>query len=61
MIILTADRDNSIEFHDFLQVNSESNNTEDTSTRKEEQDEGKEQESEANVRFIDFFAVGCSQ
>lgn len=59
MIILRTDRDNSIEFHDFLQVNSESNNTEDTLTRKEEQEEGKEQESEANVRFIDFFAVGC--
>ncbi|XP_008791853.1 transcription factor MYB52-like isoform X1 [Phoenix dactylifera] len=55
-----ADRDNSIEFYDFLQVNSESINTEDTLTRKEEQEEGKERESEANVQFIDFFAVGCS-
>lgn len=54
------DRDNSVEFYDFLQVNSESNNTEETSTRKEEQEDGKEHESEAGVQFIDFFAVGGS-
>ena len=51
---IAADRggEGSVEFHDFLQVNSDSN---DTGVYKEE--ENKEKESETNVPFIDFFAT----
>ncbi|KAI0496011.1 hypothetical protein KFK09_022318 [Dendrobium nobile] len=52
-------RESSIEFYDFLQVNSDSNETGECSRREEEQDQHeKEQQSEAGVPFIDFLAVG---
>ncbi|XP_020576277.1 transcription factor MYB52-like isoform X2 [Phalaenopsis equestris] len=53
-------RESSIEFYDFLQVNStDSNETGECSRREDEGDQHeKEQQSEAGVSFIDFLAVG---
>ncbi|XP_064998145.1 transcription factor MYB54-like [Musa acuminata AAA Group] len=50
------DRDNSMEFYDFLQVNSDSDSTQEHLGRKREED-GKEKKG-THVRFIDFMAVG---
>lgn len=52
-------RDNSIEFYDFLQVNTDSNDSKCCSSL-EEQEETKENCSEAGIPFIDFLAVGSS-
>ncbi|XP_026659952.2 transcription factor MYB54-like isoform X1 [Phoenix dactylifera] len=51
--------ENSIEFYDFLQVNTDSNDTRCCSSIVE-QEETKENCSEAVVPFIDFLAVGSS-
>lgn len=55
--------DNKIEFYDFLQVNTDSNNREQTSHAKREDGEKEEDEkyqSEASIPFIDFFSIGNS-
>lgn len=61
LIITEGDtsRESSIEFYDFLQVNSDSNETGECSRREDEREQNeKEQQSEAGVPFIDFLAVG---
>nr|AXY87643.1 transcription factor MYB52-like protein [Cymbidium sinense]QDL88480.1 transcription factor MYB52-like isoform X1 [Cymbidium ensifolium] len=51
--------ESSIEFYDFLQVKSDSNETGECSRREDERDQNeKEQQCEAGVPFIDFLAVG---
>ncbi|XP_010939961.2 transcription factor MYB52 [Elaeis guineensis] len=52
-------REHSIEFYDFLQVNTDSTDTTCCSSI-EEQEETKKNCSEAAVPFIDFLAVGSS-
>jgi len=54
---IAADRvgEGMVEFHDFLQVNSDSN---DTGFYKKEANKEEESESETGVPFIDFFASG---
>ncbi|XP_010911701.1 transcription factor MYB52 [Elaeis guineensis] len=60
-MVADGDREgeNSIEFYDFLQVNTDSNDTKCCSSI-EEQEETKENCSKAGVPFIDFLAVGSS-
>lgn len=54
-----ADRENSVEFYDFLQVNTDSENMKD-GRRSLDKEEDKEQHSEGSVQFIDFLKVGSS-
>ncbi|KAJ0987310.1 hypothetical protein J5N97_005666 [Dioscorea zingiberensis] len=56
---MTEDRENSIEFYDFLQVNIDSENMKDC-PRSVDREEDKEQHSEGSVQFIDFLEVGSS-
>ena len=55
-----ADRENSVEFYDFLQVNTDSENMKDGRRRVAKEEEDKEQHSEGSVQFIDFLEVGSS-
>nr|UGC13063.1 LlMYB52-like [Lilium lancifolium] len=48
-----GDRDDSIEFYDFLQVNTDHSDT-------EEQEAVEEQGSQGSIQFIDFLEVGSS-
>lgn len=55
-----ADRENSVEFYDFLQVNTDSENMKDGRRSLDKEEEDKEQHSEGSVQFIDFLKVGSS-
>ncbi|KAM0952844.1 putative transcription factor MYB-HB-like family [Dioscorea sansibarensis] len=57
---MTEDRENSVEFYDFLQVNTDSENMKDGRRRVDKEEEDKEQHSEGSVQFIDFLEVGSS-
>ncbi|XP_042486893.1 transcription factor MYB52-like isoform X2 [Macadamia integrifolia] len=62
---MLEDRNNQIEFYDFLNVNTDSNRSEVTDNARRDEEEvdqkGKEQENdEPTVQFIDFMSVGSS-
>ncbi|KAH7656572.1 myb proto-oncogene protein plant protein [Dioscorea alata] len=58
---MRQNRDSSIEFYDFLQVNNDLENAKQGLERdEEEEEEVKEHESKSCVPFIDFFSVGSS-
>ncbi|KAJ0987549.1 hypothetical protein J5N97_005905 [Dioscorea zingiberensis] len=60
--MIIQNRDSSIEFYDFLQVNTHSGDTEHGLEREEEEDENqvKDHQSKRCVPFIDFLSVGSS-
>ncbi|CAN6287019.1 unnamed protein product [Urochloa humidicola] len=54
-----ADMNKSVEFYDFLQVNTNSSDTKCGSSI-EEQEENRDDQAEGQVQFIDFLEVGTS-
>ncbi|CAL4927023.1 unnamed protein product [Urochloa decumbens] len=54
-----ADTDKTVEFYDFLQVNTNSSDTKCGSSI-EEQEENRDDQAEGHVQFIDFLEVGAS-
>ncbi|XVE57219.1 hypothetical protein DITRI_Ditri04bG0073700 [Diplodiscus trichospermus] len=63
-VTITQDKNQPIEFYNFLQVNTDSNKSEVTdNSRKEEEEvdqEAKEPQSKVGASFIDFLSVGSS-
>ncbi|XP_022736966.1 transcription factor MYB52-like [Durio zibethinus] len=61
---ITGDKNQPIEFYDFLQVNTDSNKSEVTdNTRRDDEEvdqEAMEQQSKVGASFIDFLSVGSS-
>ena len=61
-LINIADRGQSVEFYDFLQVNTDSNRSEVTDTAKKDEEEVNQlnavgQQSKDSASFIDFLSV----
>ncbi|XWS48205.1 hypothetical protein CRYUN_Cryun13aG0054100 [Craigia yunnanensis] len=63
-VTITEDKNQPIEFYDFLQVNTDSNKSEVTdNTRRDDEEvdqEAMEQQRKAGASFIDFLSVGNS-
>ncbi|XP_072973219.1 transcription factor MYB52-like [Typha angustifolia] len=55
------DENNSVEFYDFLRVNTSSNDSKCRSSVEEEEENQDDHRTEDGVRFIDFLEVGSSQ